>query len=431
MSLSVRAPARPLILALIAALAIAMLPAATARPVLAASPNVVISEVYGGGGNAGATLTNDFIELFNRGNAAVSLNGWSVQYASSTGTSWQRTDLTNVSLAPGQSYLVQEAQGAGGTTPLPTPDATGTIAMSGTAAKVVLLNTQTTIAAGTSCPTGTSVVDLIGYGSATNCSEGAPTANLSNTTAAARTNTCADSDNNVGEFAIGAPAPQNTASPIDPCDGDAAPSVASSSPSDGATGVAANATLSVTFSEPVTLADGTILLACNGTGIPVTVQSGPATTFELVYSPPLPDGGSCVITVNDTGVSDVDGVPPINMAADVAIDFTVVAADPCAGAFTPIPQLQGSGATTPASGTVSTEGVVVGDYEGTGGLRGFFIQDPLGDDGWRDLRWHLRLRRQQRDHRGLGRQCPRHGHDQRVPGPDPDLGRLDRRLRHG
>ena len=28
---------------------------------------VVISQIYGGGGNAGASLKNDFIELFNRG----------------------------------------------------------------------------------------------------------------------------------------------------------------------------------------------------------------------------------------------------------------------------------------------------------------------------------------------------------------------------
>jgi predicted extracellular nuclease len=68
------------------------------------------------------------------------------------------------------------------------------------------------------------------------------------------------------------------------------------------------------------------------------------------------------------------------MADSVSIDFTVASADPCAGAFTPIPQLQGDGPATPASGTVTTEGVVVGDYEGPSPtLRGFFIQDALGD----------------------------------------------------
>ncbi len=42
-------------------------------------------------------------------------------------------------IEPGQYYLVQEAAGAGGTVNLPTPDAIGTIAMSGTAGKVALV----------------------------------------------------------------------------------------------------------------------------------------------------------------------------------------------------------------------------------------------------------------------------------------------------
>ena len=54
----------------------------------AVSPDVVISQVYGGGGNSGATITNDFIELYNRGTEPVPLDGWSVQYASSAGTTW-------------------------------------------------------------------------------------------------------------------------------------------------------------------------------------------------------------------------------------------------------------------------------------------------------------------------------------------------------
>src|SRR5687768_13456695 len=103
------------------------------KPVQALSSTIVISQVYGGGGNSGATLRNDFIELFNRGTSPVSLSGWSVQYASSAGTTWQKTDLSAVTLQPGQYYLIQEAQGAGGTTNLPTPDATGAIAMSATA----------------------------------------------------------------------------------------------------------------------------------------------------------------------------------------------------------------------------------------------------------------------------------------------------------
>ena len=50
----------------------------------APSSTVVISEVYGAGGNSGATLTNDFIELYNRSASAVDLSNWSVQYHSSS-----------------------------------------------------------------------------------------------------------------------------------------------------------------------------------------------------------------------------------------------------------------------------------------------------------------------------------------------------------
>ncbi len=52
-----------------------------------ATSSVVISQVYGGGGNSGATYTHDFIELFNASYSSVNLNGWSVQYASASGDS--------------------------------------------------------------------------------------------------------------------------------------------------------------------------------------------------------------------------------------------------------------------------------------------------------------------------------------------------------
>ena len=75
-----------------------------------AHAEVVISQVYGGGGNASAPYRSDFIELHNNGMEAVDLSTWSVQYASSTGTSWQRTNLSG-SIAPGGYYLVKQADG--------------------------------------------------------------------------------------------------------------------------------------------------------------------------------------------------------------------------------------------------------------------------------------------------------------------------------
>ena len=80
-----------------------------------AAHTVVISQVYGGGGNSGATYKNDFIELYNAGSTTVDLSTYAVQYASSTGSSWQETTLSGT-LLPGHYYLIQEAAGTGGTT---------------------------------------------------------------------------------------------------------------------------------------------------------------------------------------------------------------------------------------------------------------------------------------------------------------------------
>jgi predicted extracellular nuclease len=75
---------------------------------------VVISQVYGGGGNASAPYQNDFVELFNRSGGPVTLDGWSIQYSSAGGTSWgsNKANLPTVTLQAGQYYLVQLASQA-------------------------------------------------------------------------------------------------------------------------------------------------------------------------------------------------------------------------------------------------------------------------------------------------------------------------------
>jgi len=74
---------------------------------------VVISQIYGGGGNTGAPYQNDYVELFNRGSSAVSLNNWSVQYAGATGNTWTVVALPNATINPGQYYLIKLASGGG------------------------------------------------------------------------------------------------------------------------------------------------------------------------------------------------------------------------------------------------------------------------------------------------------------------------------
>lgn len=178
------------------------------------SPNVVISQVYGGGGNQGASLRNDFIELFNRGSGAVDIAGWTVQYAFASGTTWDRTSLSGI-IQPGQYYLVQAAAGQGGTVSLPAPDATGGLALSLSSGKVALVRSQTALSGAN--PTGGNLVDLVGYGDA-NHFEGRPAPELTNLTAAIRRGGgCTDTDSNTADFVAAAPAPRNSKSPANLC----------------------------------------------------------------------------------------------------------------------------------------------------------------------------------------------------------------------
>ncbi|QDZ13632.1 esterase-like activity of phytase family protein [Humibacter ginsenosidimutans] len=178
---------------------------ATAAAHAAPSSGVVINEVYGGGGNAGATYTNDFIELSNRGTTSVDLSGWSVQYHSKAATgSWQATSLTG-SIAPGAFYVVAEAKGNGGTSPLPQSDATGSIAMSATDGTVALVSSGTALTCGDSAACGAASVDLVGFGAAA-IAEDSPAGGASNTASVQRT-AGADTDDNAADFVSGAPTP--------------------------------------------------------------------------------------------------------------------------------------------------------------------------------------------------------------------------------
>jgi uncharacterized protein len=148
------------------ALAVALLVAPGAR---SASSDMVVSQLFAGGGNANAPYANDFAELFNRSGTTVDLSNWSIQYASASGTIWLVTPLSG-SVQPGGHYLVQLASAAAVGAPLPTPDATGTSNLAVSRAKVALARGSTPLGCGASagsCSADPLVADLIGYGSAT------------------------------------------------------------------------------------------------------------------------------------------------------------------------------------------------------------------------------------------------------------------------
>ncbi len=186
-------------------------------PVDAGMPvvDVVISQVFGGGGNAGAPYNADFVELHNRGNAPVELTNWSIQYGSSTSVNDWSGNFGLAGTLPAHGFVVarMSATGSNGID-LPAgyllPLDGGLIAMSSSNGKVALVSSQTVING--ACPARADVVDFIGFGSA-NCALDAGTAALSNSTAAIRKETtganvsCVKTGSNLADFSVIAPLP--------------------------------------------------------------------------------------------------------------------------------------------------------------------------------------------------------------------------------
>ncbi len=205
----------PAAAALLAAFALPASAALAVPAVAVPSPGspVVIDEVYGGGGNSGAPLNQDFVELHNPTDAPVSLDGWSVQYASAAGT-WAngaQTNLTGV-IPPGGSFLVGQAFGGNRSLPaLPEPDVQGTIAMSGSGAKVALVSSTARLTcSGAACADVADVVDLVGWGtSATTFLGSGPAPGTTNATSVARVDH-ANTVDNAADFVTGAPTPANS-----------------------------------------------------------------------------------------------------------------------------------------------------------------------------------------------------------------------------
>jgi hypothetical protein len=181
---------------------------------------VRLSQIYGGGGGSGAPWANDFVELHNAG-VPQSLAGWSVQYASAAGATWQVTPLPSVVLGTGEHLLVRMAQGNVLVPPqvltLPPADATGNISLSSSDGKVALVNTTTALGGAT--PTGPTLVDFVGYGIAANWNEsgapfdaGANAPSPSNSTSIVRAGCGAsDSDDNAQDWLVTIPQPRTRA----------------------------------------------------------------------------------------------------------------------------------------------------------------------------------------------------------------------------
>jgi predicted extracellular nuclease len=325
------------------ALAAALLAPASAH---AASPDIVISQVYGGGGNTGAQYTNDFIQLRNDGAAPVDVTGWSVQYASAAGSSWQVTPLSGT-IAPGDRYLVQEGAGAGNGQPLPAPDATGTISMAAGSGKVALVTSTSALG----CSTGCIAKDLLGYGSASDF-EAAPTSTLSNTTAAIR-GSGPDTDDNAADFTVAAP----------DLGGPAPTTVESSAPADGAVDVPVGSSIHVTFSQDVTIDPSGFALTC-GDPVAATVTQDDPTHVTVDPDADLPTATACALRIAATATSPA-------LAGTAFVDFSTTGIPGLR-----IHDIQGAAHRSPHAGEIvaAVPGVVTAV-----GSNGFWMQDPKPD----------------------------------------------------
>jgi uncharacterized protein len=384
-----------------------MLMALPIQKAQAISADVVISQVYGAGGNSGATYKNDFVELYNRGDNPVSLSGWSIQYASATGTgNFSGNPITNLSgtLQPGQYYLVWESGGVNGIA-LPTADATGTIAMAAGAGKVALVTSTTGLACngspGQPCSAAqlAQIKDLVGYGTA-NFFEGAGAAPVIGiTTSDSRASAgCTDTDNNNADFSAGTISPRNTASLLHFCTADNAPFVAGTVPANGATEVPLNSGVTVTFSEAVNVTGSWFDLSCTSSGNHTATVSGGPNTFTLNPDTDFVQGENCTLTVYAANVTDQDSNdPPDNMVINFTAGFATIAPPLAIGTVNgPVSDADsGTAHVSPYVGqTVKVQGVI---YEttlqaitnSTNSYKGFFIQntsetadgDPNTSDG--------------------------------------------------
>ncbi len=345
---------------------LAALLAGLAAPAFADSP-IVISQVYGAGGNVGAAWNRDFMELFNRGSTPINLAGMSVQYQSAAGTTWQATALPAFMLQPGQYFLVT---GAGSTVgkDVGTADHTGTLNLSGTTGKVALASVATamTVADG-----GGKILDLVGFGTA-NRFEGAvaPAPSSDNSIQRAALG-CTDTDNNASDFSAGpVTGPRRKTSdfnvcggggPVEPTNQPIAPSCPASVT--GQQGTAFSAALSATDSDSIV----------NN----ATITSAAVAGISLAnFSAANADGGAAGVSlVADATVASGSYPVAVKFTNDESQEASCTVTLSVSGTLT-IPQIQGSAATSQYRNTVqTTTGVITAKLPGGG----FFIQDAAGD----------------------------------------------------
>ena len=343
---------RILLLAVLATLALAA----------PASAALVINEIdY----DQASSDTAEFAEIRNDGSAPVDLDPYALRLVNgANNTVYKTIDLPATSLAAGDYFVV-----CGGTVANcdldTTPDTD--LIQNGAPDAVALVN-------------GDTIEDTVSYeGEVPGYTEGAggaPTDTAASGTAQSisRVPDGCDTDVNAADFKLvdATPGAANAAASCDATPpGDSAPSVESSDPATGDTGVEPGANLRVTFSEPVTAADSAFSLACNGTAVALAVSRESDTAYVLDPQQPLPGGTTCTLRVEGDDYRDDDTDDPPDTGADYSASFSTEAVTGLR-----IHDIQGASHVSPYRGVLvaGVPGVITARR-----TNGYFIQDPQPD----------------------------------------------------
>jgi hypothetical protein len=332
----------------------------------AAASGIVVSEFRTRGPDGG---NDEFIELRNHSSAAVDISGWLLQGCASGSpgnASTRATVVADVVLGPGQSYLFANST---------VPDYSGTVEPNQTYGTGITDFAASNFAGIRIVDTSGTVADGVGSPQSP-CREGTGfvTPGTNGDNSFERIGGTADTDNNVADFTGPKTGdPQRWDRPADP-----APTVASSTPGAGATGVATTSNVTLTFSEPVNVSGDWFTISCQTSGVHTASATGGPTTFTLDPTTDFAVEESCTVTVLAANVTDQDtNDPPDNMAANHVLTFHTVLV--CGNPATRIHEIQGTGAAAALTGVRTILGVVVGDYQQTGGFNGYYLQEEVAD----------------------------------------------------
>lgn len=148
--------------------------------------HVVIAEIYGGGGNSGATLLNDYVVLYNPTASAVDISTWSLQVSRKDSSNWEVQNLIG-SIQAGSYYLILfGSAGNNGDTVLTGPNLVSDVRLVQTDGKIALVSNQTPLTGINPLPNA-AIIDFVGYGTSADAYEGSgPTASINNSSSVRR-----------------------------------------------------------------------------------------------------------------------------------------------------------------------------------------------------------------------------------------------------